>query len=107
MPLNAQQFGRAVQVTIIPPFGDGVIVNPDVAPGAVQLRCSVRVVKGIGAPASCEATVWNLGQQSRDRAAGVTRRVVDFSDEVGIIDGRIVFGDQFGDGSHILTSFTK
>jgi hypothetical protein len=96
--LTASQFGRAVQVEIIPPVGDGVLINPDVAPGATQLRVAVTVSKGIGAPASCVVDIHNMSRASRDRAAGVTRRVVDFSDEVGTLDGRLVFGDQFGDG---------
>jgi hypothetical protein len=96
--LTAQQFGRAVQVTIIPPIGEGVVINPDTSPGAPQLRVSVRVSKGIGSPASCEVQVWNMSQADRDRAAGITRRIIDFSDQVGSIAGRVVFGDQFGDG---------
>lgn len=98
MALNASQFGQAVQVTVIPPFGKGATINPDVAPGAVQLRCAVSVSKGIGAPSVATVDVWNLAQQTRDRIAGVTRRVVDFSSEVATLDGRVVFGDQFGDG---------
>lgn len=104
MALTASQFGRAVQVEIVPPSGPGVLINPDTAPGATQLRVAVEVTKGIGTAATCVVDVTNLSKASRDRAAGVTRRVVDFSDEVGTLDGRLVFGDQFGNGKTEIVS---
>ena len=102
MALTASQFGQAVQVEVIPSIGDGVLINPDVSPGAVQLRCSVQVTKAISSPAtpsSCSVDVWNLATKSRDRAAGATRRIIDFGSEVDALDGRVVFGTDFGDGT--------
>jgi hypothetical protein len=97
MALAASQFGTAIQVEIVPPEGDGVVINPRL--DAPQLRCAVAVKKGIGIPSVCTADVWSLAAKSRNRAAGITRRVIDFSSEFDFLDGRLVTGSDFGDGT--------
>ena len=94
----APQFGVVAQVEIVPPFSNGVLVNPDVTPGVVQTRVDWLVRKGIGGSQPAEATVvmYNLAPSSRSTIAGQTRRVVDFSDEFDFLDGRLVTGEELG-----------
>lgn len=99
------QFGTTAQVTIVPPFGPGVIINPDLTPGVVQLRVDFRVTKGIGGstPATCDVRIFNLGPLSRNRAAGIVKRVIDFSDEFAFLDGRLIVGADLGGTSTVST----
>jgi len=95
---RSQQFGVVAQVEIIPPFEDGVSVNPDITPGVVQSRIDWRVRKGIGGSQPAEATVvmYNLAKSSRSTIAGQTRRIIDFTDEFAFLDGRLVEGSDLG-----------
>ncbi len=70
------QFGTTIQVEIVPPFGPGVIVNPDLTPGVTQGRVDFAVTKGVGGstPAVCSIRCYNLKKDSRDKAAGITKR---------------------------------
>ena len=97
MPIRGAQFGRRISVEIVPPEGPGVLINGDAS--APQLDVSVRVSKAMGGtPATCTVDVTNLTQRTRERAAGITRRIIDFSDLVGTIDGRLVFGEELDGG---------
>jgi len=95
---RSQQFGVVAQVEIVPPFTDGITVNPDVTPGVVQGRIDWRVRKGIGGSQPAEATVvmYNLAKSSRTTIAGETRRIIDFADEFDFLDGRLVTGADLG-----------
>ncbi|MGB2800426.1 MAG: hypothetical protein WBC82_11370 [Dehalococcoidia bacterium] len=95
---RSQQFGVVAQVEIVPPFADGIRVNPDVTPGVPQTRVDWRIRKGIGGSQPAEATVvmYNLAQSSRSTAAGELRRIIDFSDEFAFLDGRLVTGADLG-----------
>jgi hypothetical protein len=94
----APQFGVVAQVEIVPPFTDGVLVNPDITPGVVQTRVDWSIRKGVGGSQPAEATVlmFNLGKSSRSKVAGETKRIVDFSDEFEFLDGRLVEGQDLG-----------
>lgn len=95
---RSQQFGVVAQVEIVPPFQDGILVNPDVTPGVIQGRIDWRIRKGIGGSQPAEATVvmYNLARSSRATIAGQTRRIVDFTDEFAFLDGRLVTGADLG-----------
>lgn len=99
------QFGTVAQVTIVPPFGPGVIINPDLTGVARQLRVDWQVSKGIGGstPASCVIRVFNLGPIGRNRSAGITKRVIDFSNEFAFLDGRLIEGADLGGVSTVST----
>jgi len=99
------QFGTTAQVTIIPPFGPGVLVNPDLTPGVTQGRVDWQVVKGIGGSTGSQASVrcYNLSASSRRRASGIVKRTIDFSDEFAFLDGRLVTGADVGGTSTIST----
>jgi hypothetical protein len=104
VPFTPRQFGRVVQVEIVPPEGEGVMINPEPAWGRVQQRVRVSVTKGIGSPAAASVDIYNASKNTRDRAAGVTRRVVDFSGEIGSLDGRLVFGEDLDGGKAEVVS---
>lgn len=100
----SQQFGVVAQVEIIPPFEDGIRINPDVTPGVVQGRIDWHVRKAIGGsqPASASARMYNLSQSSRDLLGGQTRRIVDFADEFAFLDGRLVTGQDLGGQTSVM-----
>jgi hypothetical protein len=94
----APQFGVLAQVEIVPPFTDGVEVNPDLTPGVPQTRVDWSVRKGVGGsqPATATVLMFNLAKTSRSRMAGDAKRIVDFSDEFDFLDGRLVEGQDLG-----------
>ena len=98
------QFGTVAQVEVIPPFGNGVIVNPDLTGLAQQLRVDYTVTKGVGQPGVCQVRAYNLKEESRNRWAGITRRIIDFSDEFAFLDGRLVTGADLGGVSEVSTA---
>ena len=106
MITSSPQFGTVAQVTIIPPFGPGVVINPDLTGVATQHRVDWQVSKGIGGstPASCVIRVFNLGPEDRNRAAGITKRVIDFSNEFAFLDGRLIEGSDLGGTSTVSTA---
>ena len=95
MTLALRQFDRAAQLTVIPPDGPGILVNPDFSvvagvPIRPQLRIAFKVEKSLSPePNTASIKVWNLSKQSRDRAAGVVRRTIDFSKPFRFIDERL------------------
>lgn len=98
-------FDRTVRVSITPANGrPGILVNPVALPagggfGPPQLRVMFEVERSIDTePNSARVTVVNLGEQSRNNAAGVVRRRVDFSNEFAFIDGRLIEGAALGGG---------
>lgn len=101
----AEQFGTTAQLTVVPPFGPGVVINPDVSPGATQLRVdwSVRQGVGGGSPAQATVDVYNAAESTRSRIAGEVRRVIDFTDEFAFLDGRLVTGADFGGETSVST----
>jgi len=94
-----------VQVTIQPPFGPGLIINPDLTPGVVQGRVDWQVSKGIGGstPSTCSIRAYNLKPSSRARAGGIVKRVIDFTDEFSFLDGRLITGADLGGTSTVST----
>ncbi len=100
------QFGTTAQVKIVPPFGPGIIINPDLTPGVRQGRIDWEVSKGVGGstPNTCTVRAYNLSRTSRDRAGGIIRRVVDFSDEFAFLDGRLIEGSDLGGTSTVSTA---
>ncbi len=100
------QFGTTAQVTIVPPFGPGITVNPDLTPGVRQGRVDWEVSKGVGGqtPNTCTVRGYNLSKTSRDRAGGIVKRVIDFSDEFAFLDGRLVEGSDLGGSSTVSTA---
>lgn len=103
--VSLRQFDRAVSLEVVPPTGTGILVNPDFSvvagiPIRPQLRVKFKVSKSISAdPNRAAIKVWNLSKQSRDRAAGVVRRTIDFSSEFAFIDGRLIEGADLGGGT--------
>jgi len=91
-------------VTITPPFGPGVIVNPDITPGVSQLRVEWDVSKGIGGSSgnTCSVRVYNLGASSRKIAAGIVRRAYEFDPDFAFLDGRLEPGADVGGGTLTL-----
>lgn len=110
MVASLRQFDRACSLEVIPPTGVGILVNPDFSvvagiPIRPQLRVAFTVKKSITAePNSASIKVWNLSKQSRDRAAGVVRRTVDFSKEFAFIDGRLIEGAAVGGTTELVTT---
>jgi hypothetical protein len=98
------QFGTTAQVTIVPPFGPGITINPDLTPGVSQGRVDWSVTKGVGQSNTCSIRGYNLGKTSRDRAGGIIKRVIDFSDEFAFLDGRLVEGVDLGGTSTVSTA---
>lgn len=101
----AEQFGTTAQLTVVPPFGPGVIVNPDLTPGVTQLRVDWFVSQGVGgaSPAQARVDVYNAAQTTRDALAGINRRVIDFTDEFDFLDGRLVTGEDLGGQTSVST----
>lgn len=111
--VNLRQFDRQCAVTVIPPFGPGILVNPPTSftlvagkPLRPQLRVSFRVRKTItDEPNTATISLFNLGKINRDRIAGVIRRVADISSLSATIDGRLITGsDLVPGGQAIITS---
>jgi hypothetical protein len=104
--VSLRQFDRQISLTVVPPFGPGIRVNPPTsfvlaggAPLIPQLRITFEVRKTITPePSTAQIEVFNLGTISRDRVSGVIRRVIDFSQEFAFIDGRLITGSSLVPG---------
>jgi len=99
----AAQFGVVAQVEVVPPFSDGVVINPDLSPGVIQGRVNWSVLKGVGGsqPAQAVAVVYNRSPSTRSKLAGEVKRLVNFSDEFDFLDGRLVEGTDLGGTSSV------
>lgn len=73
MAVAVAQYGRQVDLSLVPPTGPGVLVNPN--PALPQIRIDFSVEKSIGGSAGqARIFVFNLGELARQIAAGIVRR---------------------------------
>lgn len=111
MVANVRQFHRGASLTVIPPTGVGIFVNPlilPVAPGIPnppQIRIQFSIEKTLSTtPPKATIRVYNMSKLSRDRAAAAVKRTVDFSRAWLLTpDDRLVSGASLGGSSELVT----
>lgn len=97
--ITAREWDRGIAVEIVPPEGLIIRVNPAriIAPGSPlsQLRVVFSVEKSLSPdPNRGTVTMFNLKRETRNKIAGITKRVIDFTDalELDILGKKIMTG---------------